>query len=69
MFRSGSTLLEQILASHDEINTSGELDFFPRYIVQKLKKYPQRKEKNFGTIVKLKHKEWTLLINKYLFRM
>ena len=40
MFRSGSTLLEQILASHSEVITSGELDFFPRYIAQNLKNYP-----------------------------
>lgn len=30
MFRSGSTLLEQILASHPKICAAGELDFFPR---------------------------------------
>jgi tetratricopeptide (TPR) repeat protein len=30
MFRSGSTLLEQILASHSGVTPAGELDFFPR---------------------------------------
>lgn len=30
MFRSGSTLLEQILASHSQIKAGGELDFFTR---------------------------------------
>jgi len=30
MFRSGSTLLEQILAAHPQIEAGGELDYFPR---------------------------------------
>ena len=30
MFRSGSTLLEQILSSHSGVIAAGELDFFPR---------------------------------------
>ena len=30
MFRSGSTLLEQMLASHPQVTAGGELDFFPR---------------------------------------
>ncbi len=31
MFRSGSTLIEQILASHPEITSGGELDLIPRF--------------------------------------
>lgn len=30
MFRSGSTLLEQMLAAHPQIEAGGELDYFPR---------------------------------------
>ena len=33
MFRSGSTLVEQLLAGHPRINAGGELDFLP-YIAQ-----------------------------------
>ena len=31
MFRSGSTLLEQMLPSHDRVNAGGELDYFVRH--------------------------------------
>ncbi len=31
MFRSGSTLLEQMLSSHDRVNAGGELDYFVRH--------------------------------------
>ncbi|WP_411369022.1 tetratricopeptide repeat-containing sulfotransferase family protein [Pseudidiomarina salilacus] len=31
MFRSGSTLLEQMLGAHSEVSTGGELDFFARF--------------------------------------
>ncbi|HEY0922164.1 tetratricopeptide repeat-containing sulfotransferase family protein [Rheinheimera pacifica] len=32
MFRSGSTLIEQILAQHSEITAGGEIDFFHRHL-------------------------------------
>jgi len=41
MFRSGSTLTEQILASHPEITAGGERDYFDRLIKQKLQPYPE----------------------------
>ncbi len=31
MFRSGSTLLEQMISSHDRVNAGGELDYFVRH--------------------------------------
>ena len=31
MFRSGSTLLEQMLSSHDRVSAGGELDYFVRH--------------------------------------
>lgn len=40
MFRSGSTLTEQILASHHEVTAGGEVDFFIRKINDVLAPYP-----------------------------
>lgn len=42
MFRSGSTLLEQILAAHPSITAGGELDYLPWLVGRKLSPYPQR---------------------------
>jgi tetratricopeptide (TPR) repeat protein len=42
MFRSGSTLIEQILASHPEITAGGELDFLPLIIRRRLSPYPEQ---------------------------
>jgi len=40
MFRSGSTLTEQILASHPKVTAGGEVDFFVREIKNRLTPYP-----------------------------
>ena len=40
MFRSGSTLLEQVLAAHPGVATSGELDLLPRLIAGPLAPFP-----------------------------
>lgn len=40
MFRSGSTLVEQILAGHSRIHAAGELDLIPT-LVSRLKPYPE----------------------------
>ncbi len=40
MFRSGSTLTEQILASHPMVTAGGEVDFFVREIRNTLEPYP-----------------------------
>ena len=42
MFRSGSTLLEQILAAHPDIEAGGELDLLPRLMAKLLAPYPER---------------------------
>lgn len=42
MFRSGSTLIDQMLGSHAEITAGGELDFLPWLIAHNLGPYPQR---------------------------
>lgn len=40
MFRSGSTLIEQVLAGHPEITPGGELDILPWLITQRLSPFP-----------------------------
>lgn len=42
MFRSGSTLVEQMLGAHPEITAGGELDFLPWLIARHLSPYPQK---------------------------
>ncbi len=42
MFRSGSTLAEQILAAHPSITAGGELDILPWLLARRLAPYPQR---------------------------
>lgn len=44
MFRSGSTLVEQILSAHPDIRAGGELDLLPWLISKRLAPYPQRLE-------------------------
>ncbi|MBM4218818.1 MAG: hypothetical protein FJ171_04100 [Gammaproteobacteria bacterium] len=41
MFRSGSTLVEQILAAHPSFTPAGELEFFPRLVAMNLPRYPE----------------------------
>jgi len=41
MFRSGSTLLEQLLAGHPSITAGGELDFIPRLVDTVLAPFPE----------------------------
>lgn len=40
MFRSGSTLLEQMLAAHSSFVAGGENEFFPRLVARQLPAYP-----------------------------
>ena len=44
MFRSGSTLLEQVLSTHPAMTAGGELDFFQWLVFQNFTPYPQRIE-------------------------
>ena len=41
MFRSGSTLAEQVLAGHPRITAGGEIDFFGRCATNELSPYPE----------------------------
>lgn len=40
MFRSGSTLVEQILSRHSRVTAGGELEFVPAMVAQYLQPYP-----------------------------
>ncbi|GAB2496629.1 sulfotransferase family protein [Arenimonas alkanexedens] len=40
MFRSGSTLVEQVLAAHPQVTPGGELEFLPRLAAQRLAPFP-----------------------------
>jgi tetratricopeptide (TPR) repeat protein len=40
MFRSGSTLVEQLLAAHPAVTAGGELDFLPWLVARRLSPYP-----------------------------
>lgn len=44
MFRSGSTLTEQILAAHPSVQAGGELDILPWLVGKRLAPYPKRLE-------------------------
>jgi tetratricopeptide (TPR) repeat protein len=41
MFRSGSTLTEQILAGHPRVTAGGELAFLPRLVQERLRPFPE----------------------------
>jgi tetratricopeptide (TPR) repeat protein len=45
MFRSGSTLLEQMLAAHPAFKPAGEREFLPRLVATQLPDYPQELER------------------------
>lgn len=42
MYRSGSTLVEQILSAHRSVEMGGELDVLPRLLAERLNPFPQR---------------------------
>jgi len=41
MFRTGSTLVEQMLAAHSSFTAGGELEFFPRLVARCFPEYPE----------------------------
>jgi len=45
MFRSGSTLLEQVLSMHPMVAAGGELELLPRMVAQELAPFPQSLER------------------------
>jgi tetratricopeptide (TPR) repeat protein len=40
MFRTGSTLLEQVLAAHPRFTAGGESEFFPRLVTKEIRDFP-----------------------------
>lgn len=42
MFRSGSTLAEQVLAAHARVTAGGEIDFLPNLVRTRLAPFPER---------------------------
>ncbi len=42
MFRSGSTLTEQVLAGHSKVKAGGEIDFIPALVRTELAPFPAR---------------------------
>lgn len=62
MFRSGSTLVEQILGAHRSVTAGGELDFLPWLAAQRLAPYPQR-------IASASREELQPLADEYLSRL
>ena len=42
MYRSGSTLVEQVLSAHASVQMGGELDVLPRLLAARLQPFPQR---------------------------
>lgn len=59
MFRSGSTLTEQILAAHPDVAAGGELDFFPRLVTTELKPFPH-------TMANISHNTLVHYANRYM---
>ena len=59
MFRSGSTLIEQLLARHPDVVAGGELDLLPANIVRELTPFPE-------ALGKISRPECDRLANVYL---
>ena len=64
MFRSGSTLAEQILASHPKMTAGGELEFFVRHIASELSPFPN----NVSLLTKNKLKNVGKLYQQYIIQ-
>jgi tetratricopeptide (TPR) repeat protein len=59
MLRSGSTLIEQVLASHPTVTAGGEIDFFFREVQHALAPFPE-------SVLKIKPKSFEALAEAYL---
>lgn len=62
MFRSGSTLAEQILAAHGLVTAGGELDLLPRMVRGKLTPFPM-------SMASVDHEELARLAQAYLHQL
>lgn len=59
MFRSGSTLTEQVLAGHSRVSAGGELDFLPSLVRREFKPFP-------GGMARATPQQLELLAARYL---
>jgi hypothetical protein len=59
MFRSGSTLVEQLLARHPQVTAGGELEFIPAMVAEDLRPYPR-------ALVEASSRRLRILRDKYL---
>jgi tetratricopeptide (TPR) repeat protein len=62
MFRSGSTLIEQMLARHSGVTAGGELEFIPAMVAEDLQPYPQ-------SLIGADGNRLTALRSKYLVQL
>lgn len=62
MFRSGSTLAEQLLGAHPRVETGGELDLVPRLVQTHLAPFPE-------SIASVSPATWQALAAEYLERL
>jgi tetratricopeptide (TPR) repeat protein len=61
MFRTGSTLLEQVLAAHPRFIPGGESEFFPRLVTREFHDYPE----GLGEITSRELKSWRVAHAKH----
>ena len=59
MFRSGSTLTEQVLAGHPQVAAGGEFDFIPRAVRRELAPFP-------SSMAQVSREQLELLADRYL---
>lgn len=62
MFRSGSTLAEQVLAGHSRVCAGGEIDFIPQLVQTRLAPYP-------GSLLQLPPQELTAIADQYRYTL
>lgn len=56
MFRTGSTLLEQVLAAHPRFTAGGESEFFPRLVAKEIRDFPN----GLASITPAKAEAWKI---------
>lgn len=68
MFRSGSTLCEQILASHSAISAGGEQEFFHRSIINNFPDFPKNIKTMFESHKKQLLTDYMQEVSKFKFK-
>lgn len=62
MFRSGSTLIEQVLGSHPDVTAGGELEYIPWLVSRRLSPFPE-------ALQKISTEEFETMANEYLSKL